>query len=225
MVCLTQLSRQVGRVCHMQQSSRRDARRVEGARGNTRVRRRFLPARALYLTLNSESYLRLSIWPNAPRRSQRYRVARVDDNEVSAWVSSSSAGKLEVCLVVVVPEKWQTQYGDSLIEVTDLNFSLTYRRKKRKALKCKWPANKNINIKKKTTDGTNPLGGSYLNPNQMTECLKTDIYPSPMSLIRLQDGPWHPKGVVGLNKALGDNKCWRFITFVKLTVHLRSQNG
>lgn len=89
MVCLTQLSRQVGRVCHMQQSSGRDARRVEGARGNKH--RLFLPARTAYLTLSSESCLRSSIWPNAPRRSKRYRVAWFNDNKVSGF-----AGKLEV---------------------------------------------------------------------------------------------------------------------------------
>lgn len=58
-------------------------------------------------------------------------------------------------------ENWETQYGDSSTEVTELSFFFNFKKKKENMLTCKWPANKISENKRNRTDWTNPLGASY----------------------------------------------------------------
>lgn len=141
----------------------RGCQKVEGARGNknTRASRLSPPAWTAYLTLNWESCLRLSIWPNAARRGGA-NTAQSRDSTTVKWVSLSSPGKIRGAVWLSSQRCDKTQYGDSLIEVTDLSFSLTFKRKKRKELTCKWPANKNKHTKKKQNNKQKQLMGPIL---------------------------------------------------------------
>lgn len=57
----------------------------------------------------------------------------------SCLILSSILERTAICYL----ESWQTQYGDSSTEVTELSFFFNFsKRKKENMLTCKWPANK-----------------------------------------------------------------------------------